>query len=205
MSKPQSTEEELQALRRAAELGDVNGCWDATQKLLRRLPAHLALRLVREFVTRRLPLFERHQPGVHWPRQFIESVPETGSADDRTTWPEAEDDFPGPGANNFIGSVEALWKAGRLVDDVQRRNELLADAIVGVAIAEQFEHWGAQHPDAWANWYQLAASGSDDPSQYHTLITIKKDPEAAAVQRAAWLELAECLAEALNTSATEPH
>src|SRR4051812_41638947 len=67
MSEPPSREDEFQALRLAAERLDRNGCWEATQKLLRRLPEHRALLLVRDFVTRRLPVFERHQPGVHWP------------------------------------------------------------------------------------------------------------------------------------------
>ena len=197
MSRFQSAEEELQALRLAAERGDVNGCWDATQKLLRRMPPSQALRLVRDFVAGRLPIFERHQPGVHWPRQFIESVSERGSTDDGRSWPEVEDDFPGPGANNFTRAVEALWKAGQLVGDVQRLGELLADAMVGAVIAEQLEHWGALHPEAWTRWYQLAASGSDDMSQYDTLLAIKRDPGAARVAHAAWLEAAKSLEEAL--------
>jgi len=204
MSMPLPYEQEIQYLRLGAERGDVNGCWEATQKLLRRLPAERALGLARDFVTRRLPAFERHQPGVPWPREFIESVTSTRSAPPSKTWPEGEDDFPGPGANSFIAAVEYLWKASHQPDDT-RRCELLANALERAVSAERLEYWGTLHPQEWAHWYQLAASGSDDRSQYDTLLAIKRDPETAAVQRAAWLELAERLAGALNTSAPKPH
>jgi hypothetical protein len=163
MSMPPPYEQEIQALRLAAERGDVNGCWDA-QKLLGRLPAKQALWLVRDFVTRRLPAFERHQPGVHWPREFIASVTGTSAALDDKTWPEAEDDFPGPGANSFTTAVEYLWKANRQAE-ATRRSELLASAIERAISAERLEYWGTLHPEEWARWYQLAASGSDDMSQ----------------------------------------
>jgi hypothetical protein len=198
MSEPASSEEEFQALRTAAVRGDVNGCSDATQKLLGRLPADRALRLVRGFVARRLPLFERHQPGVRWPREFIESISETGSVEDGRRWPEAEDDFPGPGANSFTTAVEALWKASHLQADERRRSEFLTTAIERAVGAERLESWGSRHPEAWARWYQLASTGSDDMSQYDTLLTIKRDPEVVRVQRAAWLEFAQILEEELN-------
>jgi hypothetical protein len=204
MRTPPLYEQELQSLRLAAERGDVNGCWDATQKLLGRLPAEQALRLVCDFVTRRLPAFERHQPGVNWPREFIASVALSGVAQDEKTWPEAEDDFPGPGANSFTAAVEYLWKASHPAESL-RRSELLANAIERAISSERLEYWGALHPEEWARWYQVAASGSDDMSQYRTLLTIKKDPEVAAIQHSAWLEAAERLEEALSASAREPH
>jgi hypothetical protein len=102
-------------------------------------------------------------------------------------------------------AVKSLWKAGHLVEDSQRRGELLADAMVGAVIAEQLEHWGALHPEAWARWYQLAASGGDDTSQYDTLLAIKRDPGAARVARNSWLEAAHSLEQALSASEREPH
>jgi hypothetical protein len=204
MSEPQSLEAEFQALHLAAERFDRNGCWEATRQLLRRLPAHRALLLVRKFVTRRLPIFEHHQPGVHWPREFVDASSEIGSADGRT-WPEAEDDFPGPGANSFISAVEAVWKASLSTQDEQRRSELLADALVGALNAERTEHWGARHPETWALWYQLASTGLEDPRIVRIQIAIMKDPEARRIEREAWLEAAQLLKEALTTPAREPH
>jgi hypothetical protein len=188
MSTSASGDELLRALRRAAERRDRNGCWSATQKLLRRLSENSALTLSRDFLARRLPLFERHQPGVHWPREFIESVSETGMAQGDRLWPEEEDDFPGPGANTFTSAVEALWKASRFRADAQRRNELLADALVGAVNAERLEHWGSRHPETWALWYQLASTGLNDPRIVEIQLTIMKDPEAVRIENEAWLE-----------------
>jgi hypothetical protein len=204
MSQPASTEEELQALRFAAERRDRNGCWDATHKLLQRLPAHRALRLVLDFVTRRLPAFERHQPGVHWPREFIKAVPEMGPTGNGRPWPEAESDFPSPGANSFIRAVEALWKMGRFIEDDQRRSKLLTDAIERALNAERLEYWGTRHPETWALWYQLASTGLEDPRMVQIQITIMKDPEAMRVEREAWLEAAQHLEEALSASTHGP-
>jgi hypothetical protein len=204
MSEPQSKEEEFRALRLAAERGDVNGCWGATQRLLRRLPAHLALRLARGFVLRRLPDFERHQPGVRWPREFIESVSETSPSAEGRPWPEAESDFPGPGANSFTSAVEALWKASRLKNDEQRRSELLVDAIDRAVSATRLEYWGSRHPEEWALWYQLASTALEDPRIVEIQITIKRDPEARRVEKEAWLEASQLLEEALKASTHEP-
>lgn len=203
MSEPQSLEAEFRTLHLASERFDRNSCWGATQRLLRRLSARQAVLLVREFVTRRLPVFERHQPGVHWPREFIDaSAP--GLADGRT-WPEGEDDFSGPGANSFTSAVEALWKASLSTQEEQRRSELLADALVGALNAERVEHWGARHPERWALWYRLASSGLEDPRMVEIQLTILRDPDARRIEKEAWKEAAQLLKEALNTSAPESH
>jgi hypothetical protein len=204
LSQPTSTEEELQALRRAAERGDGNGCWDTARQLLRQMPTRWAMRLVRDFLARRLPVFERHQPGVLWPREFIESVTQDGMVADDRTWPEAESDFPGPGANSFISAVEALWKASHLRKDEHQRSELLANAMDHAVGAEQLESWGSRHPDEWALWYQLASTGLEDPRIVDIQITIMKDPEAVRVEREAWMEAAQHLEEALSASSRSP-
>src|SRR5690242_13673015 len=108
-----SPDAELQALRLAARKRDWNGCLEVTEKLLLRLPASRAVSLVREVVEHRLPAFERHQPGVHWPREFLESIRGAEPLDDGRVWPEEESDHPRPGANNFTRAVEKLWRASR--------------------------------------------------------------------------------------------
>jgi hypothetical protein len=205
MSEHHSPKQELDALRLAAERQDRNACWDATRKLLHRLPAKLALQFSQKFVARRLPAFERHQPGVSWPREFIESISERGTAADTRKWPEAEDDFAGPGANSFTRAVEALWKAGRFAEDEHQRSKLLADAIVRAINAERLEYWGSQHPDMWALWYQLASTGLNDPRITEIQITIMKDLGAVRVEKAAWSEAIQHLEEALSASAREAH
>lgn len=138
---------------------------------------------------------------MHWPRQFIESIPETGPADDSKKWPEAEDDFPGPGANTFTSAVEALWKVSRPAMDEHRRSELLADALDHAVGAERLEHWGTRHPETWALWYQLASTGLEEPRMVQIQLSIKKDPEAMRVEKEGWLEAAQLLEEAMRSSA----
>jgi hypothetical protein len=197
-----SHEAELEALRRSAELDDWNGCVDMTERLLRRLPADRAVMLVREMIARRLPLFERHQPATRWPREFVESIHGARSLTDGRTWPEEETDFPGPGANGFTSAVEHLWLASHLGGDAQRRTEELGSAVASVILAEETESWGARHPEEWAHWYELASSGSTDPSLTATQIAINKDPETVRLGRAAWLEVAARLEEALGAADT---
>ena len=120
MTDPSSAATEMKALRFAASTRDWNACRDATRSLLRRLPPHRALELVREQVERRVPIFERHQPAVTWPREFIRVATGTsypGEAARR--WPD-ESDFPGPGANDFTLAVEDLWLASRALNDTEK-------------------------------------------------------------------------------------
>jgi hypothetical protein len=194
-----SLADDLMALRRAAGQGDWNLCRGATEALLLRLPMSRAVELARQHVARRLPIFERHQPGIRWPREFVESIPAAGFSVYARTWP-VEDEFPGPGANNFINAVRSLWEASQLRGDARRCAEALVNAFSGSIMGEKLEHWGARHPDAWARWYQLASSGSDDGSRFDILASSSRDPEAVAVQRAAWLEVADRLEAALQSA-----
>lgn len=188
--------EELQSLRLAAAQGSWNGCQAATEQLLLRLPLLRALALARDFVASRLPLFERHHPAVRWPREFIESVCEPKAVHEARRWPQ-DDDFPGPGANNFISAVQALWDARQQAADQHSWPAALAAAIAGTIMAERNEYWGSRNPDAWARWYQLAPD-SDDTNELKTLIAIAQEPAVMRVERAAWSEVAERLEGALR-------
>jgi hypothetical protein len=197
MTEPSSSHEELRALRLAAEQRDWNGCRDASKKLLLRLACGRALLLTRDHVMRRLPVFERHHPSVQWPREFIESIG-GGPASIKQAWPEQEDEFRGPGANNFTTAVESLWKASRLTADEQQCASELVNALSGAIMAESTEAWGSRHHDEWALWYQLASSGESDPRISAIQLVMARDSEAAAVQRTGWLEVAERLEGALR-------
>lgn len=188
--------EELASLRLAVAQGSWNSCQAATEKLLLWLPFPKASALVRNFVASRLPLFERHHPAVRWPREFIESDYELKAGHEPRQWPQ-DDDFPGPGANNFISAVRVLWSVHQHVADPHSSATALAAAIGGTIMAERNEFWGSRDPDAWANWYQLAPD-SDDPSRFKTLIAVAKDPAVMNIERAAWLEVADMLEAALR-------
>jgi hypothetical protein len=197
MAEPSPHQEELRALRVAAEQRDWNGCRAASEKLLLRLSCRRALLLTRVQVMRRLPVFERHQPAVRWPREFIESIEGDASHIERS-WPEAEDDFASPGANSFTSAVEALWKASRLSENEQRCATELVNALSSAIMAESTEHWGSHHPEEWALWYQLALSGESDPRMTTIQINMVRDPEVMKLERSAWLNVAAQLESALH-------
>jgi hypothetical protein len=197
MTEPGTFGAELQALRLAADQGDWNGCRAATYGLLVRLPMRRALSLARDHVARRLPAFERHQPNVSWPREWIGAVGEPTSMQSSMSWPD-EDDFPGPGANSFISAVRSLVTASQFLENVQQCAHHLVDAFSKSIMAEKCEFWGALNPDAWARWYELAASGDNDPRIAEIQLALKRDPQAAAVQRGAWMDVASRLEEALS-------
>lgn len=203
MGEQESPEGALRALRRAADERDWNGCRDATGKLLSRLVPPAAFELTLRQVERRLPAFERHQSGVTWPRDLMESLRVARPSDEtEARWP-AEDDFPGPGANNLTSALEALWQARQLPAGEPRRGETLVDAISGAILAEMIEAWGARHPEQWARWYQLSYEDFD-PELGRIQDTLMRAPETARIERAAWLEVADRLAEALGLASPNP-
>lgn len=197
MTTPSAWIEDLRVLQRAAEQRDWNGCRDASERLLLRLPSRRALGLTRGYLLRRLFVFEKHQPQVHWPREFIEAT-DGDPSHAKTSWPEAEDDFAGPGANNFTSAVEALWKAGRLLEDAQPCAKELVNALAGAIMAEGTESWGSRHPEEWSLWYQLALSGENDPRASTHQLQMARDPDVLRLERIAWLEVADRLEEALH-------
>lgn len=205
MAEQDAVGAELQALRRAADANALNDCRDALEKLLRRLPPAQALELARQQVERRLPLFERQQPGVLWPRDFLESLRVADpSGEDGRRWPWEDDEFPGPGANTFIRGIDELWRARRLTADEPRRIEALVDAIAAAIIAEETDAWGARNPERWAYWYESAGTGEADPERGRILLACSLDPESVRIKREGWHEVADRLAEALGLVGTVP-
>ena len=200
MNDQNSLEQGLQTLRLVAERGDWNSSRDATEALLLHLPTSHAVRLTRDFVARRLTAFERHEPGVRWPRDLLEVVTEEGSASSERSW-SFGDNFPGPGSANFGNAVESLWIANLRREDARQCVAELVDALSGAIMAEGTEHWGARHPKEWALWYQLAWSGDNDRRKTEIVIAMARDPDAKRLERAGWLEVADQLEAALRESA----
>lgn len=205
MAEQESIEAELQSLRRAADQGDWNGCCDALENLLRRLAPARAMELARQQVERRLPLFEQQNPTVTWPRDFIENLRVAdASAEGGRKWPWENDEFPGPGANNFTHGIDELWRARRLPASDPRRVEMMVSAIATVILAEATSTWGARHPDQWAYWYASIMSGEADPRQGRIMLACSQDPESVRIKREAWHEVADRLSEALGLTRAAP-
>ncbi len=200
MNDQNSLEQALQTLQLVAERGDWNSSRDATEALLLRLPTSHAVRLTRDFVARRLPAFERHQPGVHWPRELLEAVTEEGSASSGRRW-SFGDNFPGPGSASFANAVECLWRASLRREDARQCAAELVEALSGAIMAERSEHWGSRHPEEWARWYQLAWSEEDNRRMTEIQLEMMRDPDVKRLERAGWLEVADRLEAALAAPA----
>ncbi|QRK12028.1 hypothetical protein JQX13_19475 [Archangium violaceum] len=195
MSQSDSRDVDVVALRHAGEVVDSNACQDATKSLLLRIPAHQALELTQRQVASRWSLFERHQPGVTWPLEFIEDSARIGMKDG-LVWPD-DDDFTGPGANNFIRAVKHLWDASRILDDDEERVTALVDSIANVIMAERLETWGARHLEQWSRWYQVRMEGKRRVESQRLQREMVLGTESVDVGRRAWLELADVLEKAL--------
>lgn len=189
----------LTTLRDAAERGNWNGCRDATEAALSRLPVSKILKLAHREVECRLPLFERHHPDIHWPRTWLSALATESpcTLDEETD--EVLQEAPGPGGNSFAEAVRQLALAAAAADRKQCVTHAL-DAISGAIMAEKAETGGSEHRDLWDLWYQ---EGTSDGERLHpgALVTIMNDPKAVAVGLAAWNRLADELSAALDEDA----
>jgi len=201
MDDQDSVEEALQAARLAAEQGDWNAWRAAIEPLMLRLPTSHAVRLTRDFVARRLPVFERHQPGMSWVREVLEALtrPEDSASSGRK-WPFWEDST-GPGGANFANAVESLWIANQRSGDARRCTAELVDALSDAIMAEAIEPWGASHPEEWALWYEPGLSGEDNQRKHEIAFARARDPGVKSRERAGWLEVADLLEAALREGA----
>lgn len=198
MDDQASVEDVLQASRQAAERGDWNAWRDAAEALLLRLPMSHAVRLTRDFVARRLPAFERHQPGVSWLRELLEALNnQEDSASSGKKWPFWED-FSGPGSGNFANAVESLWMANLRREDARQCAVELMNALSDAIMAEAIEPWGEHHPEEWALWYQLAWTGEDNQRKHEIALARAKDLGVKSRKRAGLLEVSDLLEAALR-------
>ncbi len=192
------TESELlTALREAAQRQDGDGCHEALDALLSRLPVPTMLRLAHDEVARRLPLFERHHPHMHWPRVWLDALATEAPFTFDESTPEVLEEAPGPGGNNFTEGVRQLAMAAA-ADGTQRvvhAREALSEAIM----AEEAETGGSAHRELWDGWFQDLFSG-EEPLYPFALLTIMNDPKVLAVHLAAWNRLADELAAALGVT-----
>jgi hypothetical protein len=203
MTGQNSYDPEVQAMRLAAERGDWNSWGDATTALLLHLPSSHSVRLARDFVARRLPAFERQQPGVHWPRELLEAVTEEGVPHSDSRW-SFEDEFSGPGGASFKKAMESLWIASLRRQDARQCAAELVHALSEAIMAEMVEHWGSRHPDEWNLWHQLVWSEEDNRRMFELQLAMMKDPDVKRLERTGCLEVADLLEMALRERARSP-
>lgn len=187
----------LTTLREAAQRRDWNGCHDATEALLARLPVPTMLRLAHAEVKRRLPLFERHHPNMHWPRVWLDALASGAPFTFDESTPEVLEEAPGPGGNNFAESVRQLALAAAATGEPQITH--VREAISGAIMAEMAETGGSAHRELWDLWFQDGLTG--EASLYpDAMVKVMNDPKVVAVDLAAWNRLADELAAALGVT-----
>jgi hypothetical protein len=197
--QPEGEDADLLALREAVERQEGNSYLFMARRLLSRMPLAAAMRLSLEQVSLRLPVFERHQPEVTWPRQLVEAL---ASATLPADWRLPEDlDFPGPGASNFISAMEELWLASLALTDETRCVELLVSAIADALVTEAIEAWCSRHPEEWARYEHLSSHAETEWEESERIdIHLKRvqSKEYTGAVRQSWLALAARCAQVLG-------
>jgi hypothetical protein len=180
---------QLDALIHAAHARDWNAARAAVEALVASLPADAAIALARAEVVRRLPAFEAHHPGSAWPRSYLEGEPGVEAI--------VEDEWPGPGGNNFASAIAHLDDAVHATDAARPAH--VVDAIASAIMAEISAAWGARFPERWRGWYDTAllADGSAD---WRVLFDMRDDPDRRERFVAAWLAVADAIAASLTSA-----
>ena len=182
------TPDMLDELASAARARDWNRCRELTATLLARLPLEEILDIAREQVAARLQWFERHHPTEDRPRALLASLRASKGAEheppDRPEWGEYE----GPGGNNHVGAIEALFETACSGANQSRRVAMAVEAIASAIMAEKVARWGNRHPELWQLWYREGLSG-EPRTKPDLLVSMGKDPEAAAADTAGWLSV----------------
>ena len=186
-------------LRDAAQRREWNECWETVEIALARLSISQILALAHRQVQRRLSLFERHHPDIHWPREWLDALGSGTSTVLDEAAPEVLQDAPGPGGNNFATAVQALARASKAATSTKCA-AYAARAIRGAIMAEEVECAGSEAPELWRRWYEnelrinaAAEKGEESDAEPNPFpfYKIMKTPKVAAVELAAWNALAD--------------
>lgn len=174
----------LTTLREAAQRGDWNACCDATKVLLSRLTALTMLRIAHAEVQRRLPIFERNQPHMHWPRVWLEALATGAPFTFDESTPEVLEEAPGPGGNSFVEAVQQLARAAAAGGESYTKHVM--EAIACGISSERTEAGGSKHRELWDRWFQDATT-THEGSYSWVLEKIAREPETVAAELAAAL------------------
>jgi hypothetical protein len=187
----------LTTLREAARQRDWNGCRDATEALLSRLPVPTMLQIAREELARRLPRFEHNHPHIHWPRVWLNALATVEPFTFDEGAPGVLDEAPGPGGNSFTEGVRQLALA-----TAAEGEKCVSHAIAAISralMSERTEAGGSKHRELWDLFFQEGLTTQED-SYTWVLRLIADDPDTMAVELAAWNRLADELAAALGVA-----
>jgi hypothetical protein len=191
---------DLEMLRTAAHQREWNTLQDTLKRLLARLEPLEALEIAAVRVHQHLPRFEHYYPEAGWVRQLVLTVVAYASAP-KDLPVHAVNQFPSPGCGNYISAVLDL--ARTVQDGVSpfERYSFITNAIANTLLAERMEGYYRQHPEAWERLNTHAdavnpATGLTVRQEVHAQFWL--DATVAAEDTAAWLEIADAIAEKLD-------
>lgn len=197
-------EKDLLALRAAAESRDPQACQFLLKALLGRLEFYIALAVALERAYAHLSTFEAQYPQARFARQILVQMASLGTAPPRLP-PEALRDFVAPGAANFMKCLSDLAFALHPNTAPPAKIGYIVSAVVHAIMADLVAAWYGPRPDDWervrANTIDPVSGAYRDPTATQIAYAFWTDPQTAARDTAAWLAVADSVAEKLKKSA----
>lgn len=197
---------DLEILREAAR----NREWSTLQPTLTHLFGELgvfpALDVTIQRLQVHLPTFERYHGGDGEKGQILRglmvSVMSFGFAPDNL--PDfIVGEYDTPGSGQFAQAVLEMCRAMQKPRQPEERISLLTSAVANTILAELSEYWYGQHPDLYArvraNRTDPATGEYTDPDAVRVIpLQFWIDPQVAARDTQAWLEVADAIEQRLK-------
>jgi hypothetical protein len=190
-------EADLQVLRAAAAQREWTRLQDTLKRLLTRLDPLEALEIPALRIQAFLPRFEHYYPEAGWLRELLLMLMAYGTAP-RDLPAHAVNQFPSPGCGNYVAAVLDLARAVQDGVSPFERYSFITNATANAVLAELMDLYYRDHGDDWQR-----LNGAPDEIDPSTGLTVRQTlygvfwMDAAVAERdtAAWLDIAEALAE----------
>lgn len=189
----------LRKLREGATKRNSEQVFETLGNLLLQLPTVEVIQSARDIVVGFLPVFERYFPDVKWPRASLDEIerlaPEYKPLKTNPWLPKAEDNYPSPGANNFIRAIQQLCLAAAHVEEPRKCVNFAREAVAGAIVAGALEYWYGTRLDDWKRWFE--AQTHPETGEYFDqevpLIALKfrRDPDVVEYEKSAWHKVAD--------------
>lgn len=183
-------------LKRVASWTNWNGCIEVATEILTMMSIRDIKKLAYSYIEEYLPIFERYQEEVKWPRERLLVIAKALDAKleyelDSFILPESNSEFTSPGSNGFIKDLEDLWELTSHQETRDTVNEAMG-VISGVIMRKLTERWASEQPEEWERWYRKVTNQNQDGGQLHHLDFVEH-PSVHQMARVEWIILANRL------------
>jgi hypothetical protein len=173
------------------------------KRLLMAVNYFYAVAIITEELQRFLPKFEEAYPDEVWVRRLLLAVVSFGNKPEEGV-PEMalRQDFPAPGAMNFLKAVYDLTQAMNDKHGNESRVGFMTSALVNVLMADVVQAWYGKRTKAWervrANKLDPATGQYSDPVATEIAYQFWTDEATISNERELWLALADRIENALK-------